>query len=79
MFITALETWLLDFSIAFDCASIINTLNNKIRDLCECGIILNEILNLLGCNSFEGLCFMPKCTNRAAHNIARFVALSNGS
>ena len=77
--INTLETILSGFSITSDCASIVNTLNNKIRGFCECGIILEEILILFDCNSFEGLCFMSRCTNRAVHNIARFVALSNGS
>ena len=45
--ITALEACLFGFSIASDCTSIVNVLNNKIISLCKCGIILDEILNFL--------------------------------
>ncbi|KAL5554513.1 hypothetical protein UlMin_041914 [Ulmus minor] len=77
--ITALEAGLTGFTVASDCVSIVNTLNNGNRNYGECGIILDEILNLFSFPSFEGLLFMPRGANKAAHNIARFAALSNGS
>ena len=73
--ITALEIGLLGFSIVSNSASIVNSLNNKIRGFCECGIILDEILNLLGCNSFEGLCFMPRGTNDAQTIICNVISI----
>ncbi|KAL5572754.1 hypothetical protein UlMin_022351 [Ulmus minor] len=77
--ITALETGLTGFTVASDCVSVVNALNNRNRNYGECGVILDEILNLFSFSSFEGLLFMPRGANRAAHNIARFAALSNGS
>ncbi|KAL5567856.1 hypothetical protein UlMin_024431 [Ulmus minor] len=77
--ITALEAGLTGFTVASDCVSIINALNNGNRNYDECGIILDKILNLFSSSSFEGLLFVPRGANRAAHNIVRFVVLSNGS
>ncbi|KAL5550019.1 hypothetical protein UlMin_000195 [Ulmus minor] len=77
--ITALEAGLVGFSVASDCVSIVNALNNMTRNFSECGIILDEILNLFSCSYFSGLFFMPRCANRATHNIARLAVLSNGS
>ncbi|KAL5546786.1 hypothetical protein UlMin_006473 [Ulmus minor] len=77
--ITALETGLTGFTVASDCVSIVTALNNGNRNYGECGVILDEILNLFSFPSFEGLLFMPRGANRAAHNIARFAALSNKS
>ncbi|KAL5562410.1 hypothetical protein UlMin_032157 [Ulmus minor] len=77
--ITALETGLTGFTVASDCASIVNALNNGNRNYGECGVILDEILNLFSFSSFECLLFMPRGANRATHNITRFAALSNGS
>ena len=67
------------FTVASDCASVVNALNNGNRNYGACGVILDEILNLFSFSSFECLLFMPRGANRAAHNIARFAALSNGS
>ena len=77
--ITALETGLTGFTVVSDCVSIVNALNNGNRNYGECGVILDEILNLFSFSSFEGLLFMPRGANKAAYNIARFAALSNGS
>ncbi|KAL5559292.1 hypothetical protein UlMin_035503 [Ulmus minor] len=75
--ITALEADLTGFTIASDCVSIVTALNNENMNYGECGVILDEILNLFSFPSFEGLLFMPRGANRAAHNIARFAVLSN--
>ncbi|KAL5555861.1 hypothetical protein UlMin_038097 [Ulmus minor] len=77
--ITALEAGFTGFTVASDCVSIVNALNNRNKNYGECGIILDEILNLFSSSSFEGLLFTPIGANRAAHNIARFAVLSNGS
>ncbi|KAL5560150.1 hypothetical protein UlMin_036361 [Ulmus minor] len=66
------------FTVASHCVSIVNALNNGNKNYGECGIILDEILNLFSSSSFEGLLFTPRCANRAAYNIARFAVLSNG-
>ncbi|KAL5545769.1 hypothetical protein UlMin_005456 [Ulmus minor] len=62
-----------------ECVSIVNALNNGNMNYGECGTILDENLNLFSSSSFEGLLFTPRCANRAAHNIARFDVLYNGS
>ena len=77
--IIALEAGLSGFSVASDCASIVNALNKKIIVFCDCGVILGEILNFFCYNSFEGLAFTPRCVNRVAYNLARFVAISSVS
>ncbi|KAL5564069.1 hypothetical protein UlMin_033816 [Ulmus minor] len=73
------EAGLTGFTVAFDCISIVNALNNGNMNYGEYGITLDEILNLFSSSSFEGLLFMPRGANRATHNIARFAILSNES
>ena len=56
-----------------------NALNRKYRNLCEFGIILNEILDLVNGSHFEGFVYVPRCANNAAHCLVGFFVLSNSS
>ena len=67
------------FSIASNCYNVVNALKRKDRNLCEFGVILDEILDLAKCSNFEGFVYAPKCANKDAHCLVRFTVLSNSS